>query len=95
MKRTPRYDEEFKRQAVELYMNSSISLKQVARELGVSAGSLRKWRKEVRARKKRIQQIINGEIVGKATKEVIEACQAAVIAAAIIPAVVTSVSTST
>ncbi len=28
-------------------MNSSISLKQVARELGVSAGSLRKWRKDL------------------------------------------------
>ena len=38
-----RYDEEFKRQAVELYLHSNNSLKQVARELGISDGSLRKW----------------------------------------------------
>lgn len=43
-------------------------------------------RKEVRARKKRIEQIINGELTGRATKEVVAACQAAVMAAAIIPA---------
>ncbi len=48
MPRTHRaYDEEFKRQAVELYLYSSNSLKQVARELGVSDGSLRKWRKDL------------------------------------------------
>ena len=41
------YDEEFKRRAVELYLNSSHSLKQVARELGISDGSLRKWCKDL------------------------------------------------
>ena len=42
-----KYDEEFKRRAVELYLHSNNSLKQVARELGVSDGSLRKWRKDL------------------------------------------------
>ena len=42
-----RYDEEFKRRAVELYLHSNNSLKQVARELGISDGSLRKWRKDL------------------------------------------------
>lgn len=48
MPRTRRpYDEEFKRRAVELYLHSNNSLKQVARELGISDGSLRKWRKDL------------------------------------------------
>ncbi len=48
MPRTHRtYDEEFKRRAVELYLHSNYSLKQVARELGISDGSLRKWRKDL------------------------------------------------
>ncbi len=34
--------------------------------------------KELRARKKRIQQIVSGDIIGTATKDVIAACQAAV-----------------
>ncbi len=42
-----KYDEKFKRRAVELYLKSNKSLKQVARELGVSDGSLRKWRKDL------------------------------------------------
>lgn len=41
------YEEEFKRQAVELYLSSGKSLKQVSRELGVSDGSLRKWQKDL------------------------------------------------
>ena len=49
-------------------------------------------RKEIRSRKKRIKQIINGEMTGKATKEVIEACQAAMMVAAIMPAIVASAS---
>ena len=48
MPRTHRpYDEEFKRRAVELYLQSNNSLKQVARELGISDGSLRNWRKDL------------------------------------------------
>ena len=38
---------EFKRRAVELYLHSNNNLKQVARELGVSDGSLRKWCKDL------------------------------------------------
>lgn len=43
-------------------------------------------RKEVRARKQRLEHIVNGELTGKATKEVIAACQTAVMVAAIMPA---------
>lgn len=40
------YDEEFKIGAVELLLSSNKGIKQVARELGVSDGSLRKWKNE-------------------------------------------------
>lgn len=39
-----RYDQEFKRDAVTMLLNSGKPLKQVAKELGVSAKSLRAWR---------------------------------------------------
>jgi len=45
------YDEDFKRQAVGLYVNGTASLAQVARELGVSTNSLRKTRFGVFANK--------------------------------------------
>jgi len=38
-------------------------------------------RKEVRTRKKRIEKIVNGEMTGKATKEVIAACESAAMVA--------------
>ena len=41
------YDKEFKRKAVDLYLSSGKSIKQVSRELGVSDGSLRKWQKDL------------------------------------------------
>jgi len=47
-------------------------------------------RKQVKAHKKRIEHIINGELTGKATKEVIAACQTAVMVAAIMPAMITA-----
>ena len=48
MPRTHRsYDEEFKRQAVELYLNSGKARRQIARELGVSDASLLKWQKDL------------------------------------------------
>ena len=40
----PRYDKEFREQAVELLIRSGKTTVQVARELGVSASSLREWR---------------------------------------------------
>ena len=45
-------------------------------------------KKELKSRKKRIEQIVNGELTGKATKEAIQAMQAAVFVACIMPAVI-------
>jgi len=45
-------------------------------------------KKELKKRKKRIEQVINGEVIGKATKEVIDAVQTAVIVAAVMPAII-------
>ncbi len=47
-------------------------------------------RKKVKTRKKRIEQIINGELTGKATKEVITACQTAVMVAAVMPMIIST-----
>ncbi len=44
-------------------------------------------KKRLRERKRRIKQIVEGVLVGKATKEAVEAMQAAVMVATIIPAV--------
>ena len=50
-------------------------------------------KKDLKKRKKRIDQILNGEMMGKATKEAVEAAQAAVMVACIIPAItVTTIS---
>lgn len=46
--------------------------------------------KELKQNKKRIKQIINGELVGKATGEVIQAIQTAAMIVAIIPAITVS-----
>jgi hypothetical protein len=45
-------------------------------------------KKELKARKKRIEQVVNGDVSGKATKEAIEAMQAAVFVACIMPAII-------
>jgi golgi phosphoprotein 3 len=66
-----------------------ISLASAANLLGENLG-----RKEVRDRKKRIEQIINGEMTGNATKEAIAACQAAVMVAVIMPAIMVPVITA-
>lgn len=42
-------------------------------------------KKRLRSRKKRIERVTSGELMGKATKEAVEAAQAAVVAAAIVP----------
>ena len=47
-------------------------------------------KKEIKQRKKRIEQIVNGDIAGKATKEAIDAMQAAVMVACIMPAIMTT-----
>lgn len=51
-------------------------------------------KKEIKQRKDRIEQIVNGDIAGKATKEAIEAMQAAVMIACIMPALMTTAITS-
>ena len=51
-------------------------------------------KKELKRRKDRIKQVINGEMTGKAAKEAIEAMQAAVTVACIMPAI-TAATTST
>jgi len=47
-------------------------------------------RKDIKTRKKRIEQIANGDMTDKATKEVIAACQTALIVAAIMPAMIST-----
>jgi hypothetical protein len=47
-------------------------------------------KKELETRKRRIEQVVNGELTGKATREAVEAMQAAVIAACVIPVLVTA-----
>ena len=64
-----------------------ISLANGARLLAENFG-----RKEIRRRKQRIEQIVTGELTGKATKEVIAACEAAVMVAIIMPAIISTTS---
>ena len=52
-------------------------------------------KKDLKTRKKRIQQIVNGEATGKAAKDAIEAMQAAVMVACIMPAIMSTVITTT
>jgi hypothetical protein len=64
----------------------------VLASLANSAGVLKAVfdKKELKGRKERIEQIVNGEVTGKATKEAIEAMQAAVMMATIIPTIITT-----
>jgi transposase len=43
MPETPQYSKEFKREAVQLLRTSDRTVPQLAKELGVSQGSLRNW----------------------------------------------------
>jgi hypothetical protein len=49
-------------------------------------------KKDLRSRKKRIQQISNGHMMGEATKSAVQAAEAAMLAAAIMPAMAASAS---
>lgn len=49
-------------------------------------------RKQLKTRRKRIEVIINGDAIGKATKEAIQAVQAAVLVAATMPAMIAATS---
>jgi hypothetical protein len=44
-------------------------------------------RKEVRTRKQRIERVVKGEMTGRAAKEVIAACQTAVMVSCMMPAI--------
>jgi len=44
-----RYDEAFKRQAVELWLSGSKPVQQIAAELGISDQSLKQWKKKLAA----------------------------------------------
>jgi hypothetical protein len=47
-------------------------------------------RKELKPRKDRIKKITNGDLTGKATMDVIAACQTALIVAAVMPAMISA-----
>ena len=47
-------------------------------------------RKELKPRKARIEKITNGDLTGKATRDVIAACQTALIVAAVMPAMIST-----
>ena len=47
-------------------------------------------KKQLKSRKARIEQVVNGELTGKATIEAIQAMQAAVMVACIMPAIIAS-----
>ena len=49
-------------------------------------------KKKLRDRKQRIERVVNGELCGRAAKEVIEATQAAVMVAVMVPVIVSSTS---
>ncbi len=51
-------------------------------------------KKELKGRKPRIEKVVNGELTGRATKEAIQAIQAAVMVACIMPAVIASTTAS-
>ena len=44
-----RYDEAFKRSAVELWLQGGKSVEQIAAELGISTQSLKQWKKQLAA----------------------------------------------
>jgi Golgi phosphoprotein 3 len=48
-------------------------------------------KKQLKSRKARIEQVVNGELTGKATNEAIQAMQAAVMVACILPAITVSI----
>ena len=51
-------------------------------------------KKEIKQRKARIRQLINGEITGKVTKEAMEAMEAAILVSCIMPAIIATTVTS-
>ncbi len=50
-------------------------------------------KRKLKGRKKRLEQIVKGDVVGEATREAIQAMQAAVLVAAVVPTVVATTAT--
>jgi hypothetical protein len=78
------------RQAIFTYTRELDPRTVVLVALAHSAGILKVVfdKKKLKGRKKRLEQIARGDVVGEATREVIQAMQAAVVVAAVVPAVV-------
>jgi hypothetical protein len=47
-------------------------------------------RKKLKERKQRLEELTGGQLAGKATKEAVEAVQAAIMVCAIMPAIITT-----
>ena len=47
MQRRRKYTKEFKREAVSLASQPGVTLKQIGRELGINAGMIGRWRREL------------------------------------------------
>jgi len=62
------YSEEFKKEAVDLYLSSGRPLARVAAELGVSANSLRSWKKALLGGSA-VQDRAGGEVLDGADPE--------------------------
>lgn len=52
-------------------------------------------RKELKEKRKRIKSIVNGDLIGEATKEAVEAVQAAIVAATMVPIIAATAASST
>lgn len=70
----------------------TVVLVSLANGTGLLAANFDK--KELRARKERIEMIVNGDVMGKATKEAVDAAQAAVMVAVMIPAITVAVTST-
>lgn len=70
----------------------SVVLISLARATGLLRATFGK--KRLKERKDRIERIVNGEVTGKATREAVQAMQAAILVSVIIPSVVTTTATS-
>jgi len=66
----------------------TVALISLAHRAGLLTNAFNK--KDLKGRKRRIEGIINGEATGQATKEAIEAVQAAVFVACILPVITTA-----
>lgn len=67
----------------------TVILISLAKSADLLSVSFEKW--QLKQRKKRIERIVKGEMLGRAAKEIVEATQAAILVAVMIPAMAASV----